>query len=200
MTSAQSLLSMRAFFILACLVLFIASTAEARHRHRPGGHFPYVYGLAPGDDLRSARRGREKLRAADIVPPNWQLQPADPNWHGKRFLSPDGLSWLAAYSFPVAGESIAKHMQSVAFAEGETLTYLRGQPDWIVVSGIKDDRVFYRKAFIACDGKIWRHIAFEYPIRQQQEMTPFVMRAATILDFAKNDGCEESAASVTPDR
>jgi hypothetical protein len=31
-------------------------------------------------------------------------------------------------------------------------------------------------------------------------MIPFVMRAATILDLAENDGCGEAAASVTPDR
>jgi hypothetical protein len=60
------------------------------------------------------------------------LQPADPNWHGKRFLSPDGSSWLAVYSFPVASESIAKHMQSVTFAEGETLTYMQGQREFFI--------------------------------------------------------------------
>lgn len=135
-----------------------------------------------------------------MIPPNWQLQPADPNWQGKRFLSPDGSSWLAVYSFPVANESIAKHMQSVAFAEGETLTYLRGQPDWIVVSGTKDDRIFYRKAAIACNGKVWHHIAFEYPSGQRQRMIPFVMRAAAILDLAENDGCDETAAFVAPER
>ena len=197
---------MRNLFVFAYLVLLTASSAEARHWrwHGPSRHFvvpPYAYGFAPGDnDVRRGRRGPEGLRPADIVPPNWQLQPANPNWHGKRFLSPDGSSWLAVYSFPVESESIARHMQSVAFTEGETLTYLQGQRDWIVVSGIKDDRIFYRKATIACDGKVWHHIAFEYPSRQRQEMIPFVMRAATILDLAENDGCGEAAASVTPDR
>jgi len=200
---------MRKLLVMACLVLMTAPAAEARHWrwHWPGGNLvgpPDAYGFAPGDlppgDLRRGRQRRELLKPTDMIPPNWQLQTADPNWQGKRFLSPDGSSWLAVYSFPVANESIAKHMQSVAFSEGETLTYLRGQPDWIVVSGTKDDRIFYRKAAIACDGKVWHHIAFEYPSGQQQQMTPFVMRAAAILDLAENDGCDEAAASVTPER
>ena len=106
-----------------------------------------------------------------MVPPNWQLQAADPNWKGKRFLSPDGSSWLAVYSFPTEYEPISSHMQSVAFAEGETLTYLRGERDWIAVSGSKGDRIFYRKAIIACGGKAWHHIAFEYPIASNGRWT-----------------------------
>ena len=195
---------MRKLFVLACLVLVTAPAAEARHWrwHWPRGHAvgpPDAYAFAPGDLRRGSPR-RERLTPADAIPPNWQLQPADPNWQGKRFLSPDGSSWLATYSFPVANEPIAKHMQSIAFAEGETLTYLRGQPGWIVVSGTKDDRIFYRKAAIACDGKVWHQLAFEYPSSQRQQMIPYVMRAAAIVDLAENDGCGETAESVPPGR
>jgi hypothetical protein len=91
-------------------------------------------------------------------------------------------------------------MQSVAFAEGETLTYLRGEQGWIAVSGTKSDKIFYRKAVIACGGKVWHHIAFEYPIEHQRAMDPLVMRAAAIIDLADNDDCEEATSSVTPDR
>jgi hypothetical protein len=52
-------------------------------------------------------------------------------------MSSDGSSWLNAYASLTATEPIASHMQSVAFAEGETVTYLRGERDWIVVSGTK---------------------------------------------------------------
>jgi hypothetical protein len=119
-----------------------------------------------------------------------------PNWKGKRFVSPDGSSWLAVYSFPTAAEPIASHMQSVAFAEGETLTYLRGEQDWIVVSGSKADRIFYLKAILACGGKAWHHIAFEYPTALKREMNPFVVRAAVIIDLAENDGCEAATSST----
>lgn len=173
---------------------------EHKRRHWRTYRFdtmPHDYGFAsPEDNLL----GRQGVTPADIVPPNWQLQPPDPNWRGKRFLSPDGSSWLAIYASPTATESIATHMRAVAFAEGEAPTYLRGERDWIAVSGTKRDKIFYRKAVIACGGKVWHHIAFEYPVERQRAMDPLVMRAAAIVDLAENDDCEEATSSVTPDR
>jgi hypothetical protein len=197
---------MRKVLLVACMLMMTASIAEARHRHRHWhgyyvGAAAYAYGFAsPRDNLQRRRPWRETVNPADMVPPNWQLQPPDPNWTGKRFLSPDGSSWLAVYAFPTATEPIASHMQSLAFAGGETLTYLRGERDWIVASGTKDDRIFYRKAIIACGGKVWHHIAFEYPMAFKRQMDPFVMRAAAIVDQAENDGCEDATTSVNPDR
>src|SRR5262245_36755051 len=220
---------MRKVLLVACVLVATASTAEARHgrRHWHGYYFaavpysygigrpednsqrrrfrreamPYAYGFGrPEDNFPARRSGRESVNAADMVPPNWQLQSPDANWSGKRFLSPDGSSWLAVYAFPTATEPIASHMQSVAFAEGETLTYLRGEHNWISVSGTKGDRIFYRKATIACGGKVWHHIAFEFPNERKRAMEPFVIRAATILDLAENDGCAEATSSVNPDR
>src|SRR5262249_12068590 len=100
------------------------------------------------------------------IPPTWYRQIGNSNLptrtgNGKRFLSPDGSSSLAVYAFSTASEPIASHMQSVAFAKDEMPTYLLGERNWIVVSGTKGDRIFYRKATIACGGKAWHHIAFE---------------------------------------
>lgn len=195
---------MRKVLLVACVLMMTASIAEARHRHRHWhgyyvGAGPYAYGfVSPQDNLR--RRWREGADPADMVPPNWQLQSPNPNWKGNRFLSPDGSSWLTVYASLTTTEPIASHMQSVAFAESETVTYLRGERNWIAVSGIKGDRIFYRKAVIACGGKVWHHIAFEYPMAVKRQMDPFVMRAATIVDQAENDGCEDATTSVNPDR
>ena len=194
---------MRKVLLVACVFMLVASAAEARHRHRHWhGYFyfrtaPYAHGLVtPQTQLQRRSFARERANPADMVPPNWQLQAADPNWNGKRFVSPDGSAWLAVYGFPTASEPISTHMQSVAFVEGETLSYLRGERNWIAVSGTKSDKIFYRKAVIACGGKVWHHIAFEYPIERQRAMDPFVTRAAAIVDLAENDGCDEASSSV----
>src|SRR5262245_16165206 len=197
---------MRKVLIVVCLLIMSASIAEARHRHRHWrgyyvGAAPYAYGfVSPQDNLPTRRPRRDGTDPANMVPPNWQLQAPDPNWKGNRFLSPDGSSWLTVYASLTTAEPIASHMQAVAFAEGETVTYLRGERDWIAVSGMKGDRIFYRKAVIACGGKVWHHIAFEYPIAFKRRMDPFVMRAATIVDQAENDGCEDATTSINPDR
>jgi hypothetical protein len=188
------------------MFVIAASTAEARHKHRHwhGYHFgaaPYAYGFVTSEKkMQRQRAWRESVSPEDMVPPNWHLQTPDPNWKGKRFVSPDGTSWLAVYASPTAAEPIGTHMQSVAFVEGESLTYLRGERDWIVVSGMKSDRIFYRKAVIACGGKVWHHIAFEYPAERKRAMDAFVIRAAIIIDHAENDGCEEATSSFNPDR
>jgi len=134
------------------------------------------------------------------VPRGWQPQPPDANWNGKRFLSPDGAAWFAAYSAPVANEPIATHMKTIAFGDGEAVTYLRGERNWIAVSGVKGDRIFYRKAIIACAGKAWHHIAFEYPVVMKREMDPFVNGAVNIVDRTENEGCDEAPAVTREDQ
>jgi hypothetical protein len=126
---------MRKVLLVACVLLVAVSSSEARYRrwHWHGyyvGAAPYAYGFAfPQDNLRRRWPQRERLNPADMVPPNWQLQPPDSNWKGNRFLSPDGSSWLNAYASWTDTEPITSHMQSVAFADGETVTYLRGERD-----------------------------------------------------------------------
>ena len=190
---------MRKSLLIVCVLAATVSSSEARH-WRWYGHVPpqslETYGFATGDDRPRRDRLRSNITPADMIPPGWQLQAPDPNWKGKRFVSPDGSSWLAVYSFPTADEAIGSHMRSIAFAEGETLTYLHGQQDWIVASGLKADRFFYRKAVIACGGKVWHHIAFEYPMALKRKMDPFVSRAAFIIELAENDGCEETTSSA----
>ena len=136
---------------------------------------------------------------ADFIPPDWKPQPPDPRWKGKSFLAPDGSAWFATYSTPVGNEAIAAHMKAVAFAEGETVTYLRGERNWLAVSGVKGDRIFYRKAILACAGRSWHHIAFEYPVVMKREMDRFVIGTAATIQRTENEGCDESAPSVRRD-
>jgi serine/threonine-protein kinase len=154
--------------------------------------------MAYGDPprLRSAERSQARFRSAgEPVPPGWQLQPPDPNWNGKRYVSPNGAAWFAVYTSPADHEPVAAHLKTVAFADGEEVTYLRGERDWIAVSGLKGDRIFYRKAVLACGGKTWRHIAFEYPVDAKRRMDSFVTRAAGTLDGSDSEGCETVSSS-----
>ena len=63
--------------------------------------------------------------AAEVVPLGWRLQPNDPSWRGSRFVSPDGSSWFAAYSSPVASDPVAAHMNRITTQDGEAITYIR---------------------------------------------------------------------------
>jgi hypothetical protein len=86
-------------------------------------------------------------------------------------------------------------MKIFAFVEGEETSYLRGGRNWIAVAGLKGDRMFYRKAALACSGKSWHHIAFEYPPNTRCGMEVFVNRASEMVDQSENVGCDAVVSS-----
>jgi hypothetical protein len=182
-------------FILIALVLALTATgADARRRHHRHWHGAPVMMIAPdmGVDMPGEMRGdmpRGPRREGSFIPADWKLQPQDPNFSGRRYLAPDGSAWLALYSAPVDKDKVAAHLKDVAFADGEEVTYLRGAREWLAVSGLKGDRVYYRKAALACGGTIWRHIAFEYPAEQKPALDRVVERAAQAFDRLAEESC-----------
>ena len=128
-----------------------------------------------------------------IIPQGWKLQPPDANWRGKRFVSENGDAWLALYNAP-ADVSTAEHMKWVASARGERITYQRQGRSWIVVSGFKGDRIFYRKAMLACGNRSWHHIAFEYPAEEKRAFDRLVTRTSHALKLHQSEGCSSATA------
>src|SRR5262245_13043612 len=130
----------------------------------------------------------DRFGTAAAVPPDWRRLPPDERWHGARFVSPDGTSWLAIYAAPSGAapggaapsgtapgrDSVADHMDATTRAPGETVTLLGRRAGWLVVSGTEGDGVFYRKAVLACAGReaVWHHIALEYPVRMKGTYDP----------------------------
>ena len=140
-------------------------------------------------DPRHHQEGR--LNAATVVPSNWRLERDEGNGRGNRYISPDGSSWFAPNALPIGTEPIALQMNRIARRDGEQMTYLRREPDWIAVSGFRGGKIFYRKAVVACGGKVWHHIEFEYPAALKRSMDAFVTRASYSIDHAENQDCEE---------
>jgi serine/threonine-protein kinase len=196
---------MRSLILAIVMLLLAVEAADARKR---GHHYRYYHQPAqalvvPPEAHGSAERFNRALRRssavvplAALIPPRWQQQAPDPSWNGKRFVSPDGSSWFAVYKSPV-DRSVSEHMKEVVFAtDDETLTHVRGERTWIEVSGFKGDRIFYRKAIVACAGKTWHHVAFEYPAELKTTMDRFVGTAANALDTTQLD-CEELVSEQT---
>ena len=53
------------------------------------------------------------------------------------------------------------------------------------------DRIFYRKAMLACGGQVWHHLAFEYPAIQKRAFDLFVTRASYALQAYGQVGCQQ---------
>jgi hypothetical protein len=202
---------MQRLLLVVLILAFGITSADARRRkHRLYVYEPHAY-VDPRDAATMARRGqfrdprsrsavtmpgsdepgqRSYTSVADLVPPGWQPQPADPDRKGQRFQSPDGTAWFAVYAGPAERNAMAAQMKAVAFADGEELTYLRGERTWIAASGLRGDAIFYRKAVLACAGDRWHHIAFEYPAAMKKKMEPFVNRASEAVHHSQNLGCD----------
>jgi hypothetical protein len=123
-----------------------------------------------------------------VLPPDWVLQPTDPNGHRKHLTSPDGSASLTILE-DRADTNMESYMRSVAERDGERVTYRRRGQSWIVASGFKGDRIFYRKAMLACGDAVWHQIAFDYPAGEKRAYDRFVTRAEKALAAHRNDGC-----------
>lgn len=128
-----------------------------------------------------------------IVPPDWKLLSEDTTSHERRFVSPSGDAWLSLYARPPE-ESIEAHLERVRHHDHERITYERRGATWLVVSGYKGDRIFYRKAMLACGGQSWHHLAFEYPADQKEAFDQFVTRASYALSAYDRTGCPQAGS------
>jgi hypothetical protein len=138
-----------------------------------------------------AKTPEKALDYHSIVPADWTLLPEDPTSHQRRFISPSGDAWLALYAEPADREPIQAHIAQVRQHENERITYEREEQTWIVVSGYIGGRIFYRKAMLACGGRVWHHLAFEYPAIQKRAFDLFVTRASYALQAYGQVGCQQ---------
>jgi hypothetical protein len=108
------------------------------------------------------------------------------------------LPRFLVYGFFNISGSFATHVHdsfkrariSRSFGDGEEITNLAAERTWISVSGFKGDRLFYRRAALACVGDLWHQIAFEFPAKEKRDMQDFIKRAVEKLNDGENEGCE----------
>ena len=184
---------MRKIVLIALILALTATAADARRRHHRGHYYlrnaPVM--MVPPAPEEFAREPRGRIEASNIVPRDWQLQPPDPNWQGRRYLAPDGSAWLALYSTNAANDAAAR-FKAVAFVDGEELTYLRGERERLTVSGTKGDRIFYRKVMLACGSTQWRHVALEYPAQDKARFDRMVETISRGFERIADDGCGDN--------
>lgn len=132
-----------------------------------------------------AQEGRNDYPA--IIPHDWSLLPPKSNeW---RAVSPRKDAWLSLYATPLEGP-VSSHLRKWGVGEGDRVTYQRQGDRWSVVSGYAaNNRIFYRKTILACGGRKWHNLAFEYPASDKPAMDEFVTRASYALGAYSSAGC-----------
>jgi len=151
-----------------------------------------MYALALWIMPAMANAGNNDIPRAGItavMPAGWTLLPPDPSRPGKHLVAPDGDGRLVVEAAP-AGGNLAARMNAHTSREGERVTYQKRGGSWIVVSGFRgNDRVFYRKAMLACSNTRWHEIEFDYPAAQKGAYDRFVTQASRRLGAHRNEGC-----------
>jgi hypothetical protein len=132
-----------------------------------------------------AQQGRNDY--PDIIPHDWTLLPPKSNeW---RAVSPRQDAWLSLYATPIDAP-VSSHLRQWGVGEGDRVTYQRHGQGWTVVSGYTpDNRIFYRKTMLACRGRKWHNLEFEYPASDKSAMDEFVTRASYALGAYNRAGC-----------
>jgi serine/threonine-protein kinase len=193
---------MRVLLFIIILAI-IAQTADARRRHHHRHHLhrdTYAQMELPGLDRgdRFSARAERRSNIAGLVPRDWQLERADAARPSNRFVSSAGTAWVEFYARSAEAETSEERFKAVAFADHEEITYLRGERNWLAVSGIRGDRIFYRKVVLACGERQWRHIALEYPADEKRQFDRLVSRMSRALDRAREEDCLPPATESTP--
>jgi hypothetical protein len=76
---------------------------------------------------------------------------------------------------------IAAQLKGLRAVHGGKITYERQGRTWIVVSGFLGNRIFYRKAMLACGGATWHYMEFEYPAAQKRAFDELVTQSSAAL-------------------
>ncbi len=167
--------------VLCAAVLWLGLAAAA-----PAWAWHWDWGWGHHHRHGPSERGRRSGRADAVIAEvrsTWTKAPADSQWEGERYVSPDGSAWIAFYKFPADKESASAHIKAVAFADGEDIGLLEASPQAVAVAGRKaGDRAYYRRAVIDCESNTWQHVAMEYPAEQKDEIEPIALAASKQLD------------------
>lgn len=127
----------------------------------------------------------------DIIPQNWKMVPPPHGSNEKRFISPRGDAWIVFKARP-ARRSVAAELALLRTVRAGDIAYEREGSTWIVVSGYDGNRIFYRKAMLACGGNSWHFLEFEYPAVEKRAFDDFVTRSSAALGAYSHSGCDRS--------
>jgi hypothetical protein len=201
--------------VLALLLTCAATAADARRYHRYRHFGSYTFSETdretnrpfPASPVRREPLGRtfppveprlkqqveprltRQAASPNLVPPDWLLEPSDPNWKGYRYVSPAGDATAVLYTTAMDNERPDEHWKSFAFRPEEEITDLTRRREWGEVGGLKGERAFYRKAAIDCHERVWRHVELEFPAGAKSSLDPFIERVAHTLDFGPTNRC-----------
>ena len=116
----------------------------------------------------------ERFGTTADAPANWTMGPEPENDDGREFTSPDQHAQLTIsgiFANVDANDELASRLEA---GQGETITFKKRQGKWVVVSGTKGDRIFYRKTLLSCGDQVANDLFIEYPAAEKEKYDALV--------------------------
>lgn len=124
----------------------------------------------------------ERFGQTADVPASWHPDPPPTNGDGLIFRSPDGSASLTVSGSLNIADNVKEALQEQGTAnDGENVTYRKAGTRDVTVSGLKGDRIFYRKSILVCRDQVWNSIHLEYPARDKTTYDALVTHVAKSL-------------------
>jgi hypothetical protein len=124
----------------------------------------------------------ERFGVSADVPRDWRAGPPPENGDGLKFTSPDGAATLIVSGSYRMADTVAEALNGEQAAdEGETITYQTRGPRMAVISGMRGQTIFYRKAVVSCKDQVMNHVSIEYPLARKQQFDALVSHIAASL-------------------
>jgi serine/threonine-protein kinase len=115
------------------------------------------------------------------VPAGWKMEPPPANDDGRIFTSPDGRAELVVngmFANVADPDELGSRLEPL---EGETITYKQRKGNWVVVSGVKGDKIFYRKTLLSCRNTVANNLSIEYPAAEKEAYDALVAHVGASL-------------------
>ena len=126
----------------------------------------------------------------------FQPDPSKTSPAGRVFVTQDGSARLLIGALPNADKHTPRSYQKFISEEsyrGAKFDYAPVGESWTVLSGTKDETMFYQKAFFNCGGRMITTFALTYPIAERTFYDPIV---ESIEDsFRPTTQCDISAGA-----
>jgi serine/threonine-protein kinase len=127
------------------------------------------------------RYHNERFGVSAETPAGWTMGEAPVNDDGRKFSSPDGTAQVVIsgmFALDARDEEFARRAEPL---DGETVSYAKRGDGWIVLSGLRDGRVFYRKSLLSCGGRVWNDLDIAYPQEDKARYDGIVAHMAASL-------------------
>ena len=126
-----------------------------------------------------------QTRPPNLVPRGWSTQQVEGRNDVIRYVSPDGAAVLTLHDLPRRGLSLREELADISQSGGD-ITYRRVAGSWFVISGYRDDRIYYTRVELACGGRRWHMVELTYPKGQKRRLDAAVTHASHTLRNYRN--------------